>query len=67
MIPESGTFSGMGKWQSAPLFLLGKPHGQRNLVGHSPQHDKESDMTEHAQGLNYYPEFALAFPYLSFY
>ena len=24
------------KWQPTPVLLLGKPHGQRNLVGYSP-------------------------------
>jgi len=28
--------------------LLGKSHGQRSLVGCSPQGHKESDTTEHA-------------------
>ena len=34
------------KWQSTPLFLPGKPHGQRSPVGYSPQGHKEADMTE---------------------
>ena len=29
------------------VFLPGKSHGQRSLVGYSPQSGKESDMTEH--------------------
>ena len=28
------------------VFLPGKSHGQRSLVGYSPQHCKESDPTE---------------------
>ena len=28
------------------VFLPGKPHGQKSLVGYSPWHHKESDMTE---------------------
>ena len=36
------------KWQSTPVFLPGKSHGQRNLEGYSPWGPKESDMTEHA-------------------
>ena len=36
------------KWQPIPIFLPGKPHGQRSLVGYSPWGRKESDMTEHA-------------------
>ena len=34
------------KWQPTPGFLSGKSHGQRSLVGYSPQGRKESDMTE---------------------
>ena len=29
-----------------PVFLPGKPHGQRNLAGYSLRDGKESDMTE---------------------
>ena len=36
------------KWQPTPVFLSGKSHGQRNLVGCSPWGRDESDMTEHA-------------------
>ena len=34
------------KWQPTPVFLPGKFHGQRNLVGCSPWDCKESDTTE---------------------
>ena len=34
------------KWQSIPVFLSGKFHGQRSLMGYSPWGHKESDMTE---------------------
>ena len=34
------------KWQPTPVFLPGKFHGWRNLVGYSPWDPKESDMTE---------------------
>ena len=34
------------KWQSTPVFLPGKFHGQGSLEGYSPQSCKESDMTE---------------------
>ena len=30
------------------VFLPGKSHGQRSLVGYSPQGCKESDMTQHS-------------------
>ena len=33
-----------GKWQPAPVFLSGKPLGQRSLVGYSPWGHKESDV-----------------------
>ena len=33
-------------WQPTPVFLLGKSHGQRSLVGYSLWGCKESDMTE---------------------
>ena len=32
--------------QPTPVFLPAKSHGQRSLVGYSPQGRKESDMTE---------------------
>ena len=34
-------------WQTTPVFLLGKFHGQRSLVGYSSWGCKELDMTEH--------------------
>ena len=34
------------KWQSTPVSLPGKSHGQRSLVGYSPWGHKESNMTE---------------------
>ena len=42
-IPGSGI-----EWQSTPVFLPGKSHGQRSLVGPSPWGCKESDMPEQA-------------------
>ena len=35
------------KWQSTPLFLPGKSHGQRSLVGYSSWGLKELDTTKH--------------------
>ena len=32
-------------WQPTPVFQPGEPHGQRSLVGYSPQCRKESDTT----------------------
>ena len=34
------------KWQSTPVLLPGKSHGQRSLVGYSPWGREGSDMTE---------------------
>ena len=33
-------------WHPTPVFLSGESHGQRKLVGYSPQGWKESDTTE---------------------
>ena len=38
------------KWQPSPVFLPGKSHWQRSLVGCSPQDRKELDMIEHWKG-----------------
>ena len=34
------------QWQPTPVFLPGKSHGQRSLVGYSPWGHKQSNMTE---------------------
>ena len=34
------------KWQSTPVLLPRKSHGQRSLAGYSPRGRKESDTTE---------------------
>ena len=34
------------KWQPTPVFLPGKSHGWRSMVGYSPWGSKESDTTE---------------------
>ena len=34
------------EWQPIPVLLPGKSHGQRSLVGYSPQGHRELDMTE---------------------
>ena len=47
LIPESRR-SPQGKWQSVPVFLLGKSHGRSSLVGYSPWGQKELDMTGHS-------------------
>ena len=35
-IPESGRSPWRREWQPTPVFLPGKSHGQRNVVGYSP-------------------------------
>ena len=45
-IPGSGKSPWRRKWQPTPVFLPGKSHGQRNLVGYSPWGHKESDTNE---------------------
>ena len=42
-----------GEWQLTPVFLPGKFHGQRNLVGYSPWSRKESDVTERLHFLSF--------------
>ena len=44
--PWVGKIPWRRKWQPIPIFLLGKPHGQRSLEGYSPWGRKELDMTE---------------------
>ena len=46
LIPWSGRSPGGGKWQPTPVFLPGKFHGQRSLVGYNTWGHKESHMTE---------------------
>ena len=40
-------------WQPTPVFLPGKFHGQKNLVGYSPWDHKELDTTEHTHPHTY--------------
>ena len=51
--PGVGRFPWRRKWQSTPVLLPGKPHGQWSLIGYSPWGHKESDTTErlHSQHL----------------
>ena len=44
--PWFGKISWRRKWQSTPVLLWRKSHGQRSLVGYSPWGRKESDTTE---------------------
>ena len=41
-----GTIPWRRKWQPTPVFLPRESHGQRSLVGYSPQGCKELDTTE---------------------
>ena len=43
------------KWQPTSLFLPGKIHRQRSLVGYNPRGRKESDMTASAKSLQLCP------------
>ena len=47
---DVGLISGSGrsprKWLPTSVFLPGKFHGQRNMVGYSPLGHKELDMTQ---------------------
>ena len=45
------------KWQSTPVLLPGKHHGQRSLVGYSPWRRKESDTTERLHSLSVFWQF----------
>ena len=42
------------KWQSTPVLLPGKSHGQRSLVGYRPWGRKESDMTSLSRSCQYH-------------
>ena len=44
--PWVGKIPWRRKWQSTPVLLPGKAHGQRSLVGYSPWGHKELDTTE---------------------
>ena len=43
--PQVGKTPWSSKWYPTPVFLPGKFHGQRSLVGYSPWGCKELDMT----------------------
>ena len=43
---DPGLIPGSGRSPGSPVFLPGESHGQRGLVGHSPQFCKELDMTD---------------------
>ena len=41
-IPGLGRFPWRRKWQSTPVLLPGKSHGQRSLLGYSPWGHKDT-------------------------
>ena len=45
-VPGFRRSPGGGAQRSTPMFLTGESHGQRSLVGYSPQDPKESDPIE---------------------
>ena len=51
--PLAGKTLWRRKWPPTPVLLPGKSHRRRSLVGYSPRHRKESDMTE---GLHFHFE-----------
>ena len=50
------------KWHPTPVFLPGKSHGQRNLVGYSPCGPKELDTTEQLHFHNATCEISVSWP-----
>ena len=46
--PWAGKIHQSREWLAIPIFLPGKSHGQKSLVGCSPRRHKESDTTERA-------------------
>ena len=55
-IPGSGRSPGEGNGNPLPVFLPGKSHRQRSLVGYSPWGRKESDTTERLHFLSLYQQ-----------
>ena len=64
-IPGLGRFPWRRKWQSTPVLLPGKSHGQRSLVGYSPWGWKSwtrlNDFTEWSSGFPYFLQFKSEF------
>ena len=54
------------KWQATPVFLPGKFHGQKSLMGYSHWGCKESDMTEHTHTASLLPYSGYRRIYLCF-
>ena len=47
--PWVGKIPWRSAWQPTPVFLLGGSHGQRSLLGYSPEGHKELDTTKVAE------------------
>ena len=54
LIPGSGRFLWRRKWQPASVFLPGKPHGQRSLVGYRPWGHKRDPTSRLNSNCSYY-------------
>ena len=54
LTPEVERSSWRRRWHPTPVFLPGKSHGQRSLVGCNPWSHKELDKTEHTHILYYF-------------
>ena len=46
LLSRLGRLLGVGSANFIPMYLPGKSHGQRSLVGYSPWGHKESDMAK---------------------
>ena len=65
MIPGLGRYPGEGNGNPlTPVFLPGKSHGQRSLVGYSSQGHKELDTTEHAPALRKVCKILCNYPHI---
>ena len=54
LIPGSGKISWCRKWQPAPVFLLGKLHGQRSLAGAKTWTWLRKAQQQHGHSIVYY-------------
>ena len=57
LVPQLGNIHLRRIWQPVLVFLPGKSHAQRNLVGYNSQGCKESDMAEQLKNNNNNQEF----------
>ena len=61
--PWVGNIPWRREWLPTPVFLSGKFHGQRTLVGHSPWGCKESNMSEYVLYVNLNSQFVPLVPF----